>query len=120
MTDKIISVIYGDDVRVSRRPSNVAYRSYYDSRHIPSSYAFDSDDVVFETYESADKAMNQLRDIIKTHGFTTISDLKNLSGAYCDYLIDSRYGWTNLNDAEIVRVRGGDYSIRLPRAMAVN
>ena len=74
----------------------------------------------FETYESADKAMNQLRDIIKTHGFTTISDLKNLSGAYCDYLIDSRYGWTNLNDAEIVRVRGGDYSIRLPRAMAVN
>lgn len=75
-------------------------------------------DVAFETREKAEKILEQMNEEIDRYGFVTVADYKELCGVAGDYK-DNKYGWTNIRDAEVTRVRAG-YSIRFPRVLAVD
>ena len=57
-------------------------------------------------------------ELVDTYGVVRVADLYDLVGKTGDYT-DNKYGWTNIRNAEIVRVREG-YWIKMPRAMPID
>ena len=79
---------------------------------------FTADDVAsektfFATRRDAEEILNYMGDLIDEYRFVTVADLYDLIGVSGNYT-DNKYGWTDISNAEIVRVRDG-YVIRLPK-----
>ena len=126
VTNGIDMLLYGETGR-SRRKSNasvVSYRNYYDSRReerysssrTRTGYSYD--DVVLETRGEAEDVLSRMDELIDTYGVVSVADLYDLVGISCNYT-DNKYGWTNLRNAEPVRVRDG-YMLKLPKALPID
>ena len=57
-------------------------------------------------------------ELIATYGLVSVADLYDLVGIAGSYT-DNKYGWTDIRNASVVRVRDG-YVIKLPRALPLN
>ncbi len=106
--------------------SKVSYRKYYDDprddrrRDTPSVRPrFDYDDITYKTRGEAEVVLDQMRDVIDTYGMVTVADMYDMARLDQPYT-SNKYGWTSLTHAEIVRLRDGDYIIKLPKAMALD
>lgn len=122
-------IFKGEPGRNRKSGSSVDYVSYRryadrdrrDDRHrdtrTRTSYGFD--DIILESRGEAERVLTRMDELIDTYGFVTVADLYDLVGKTCNYT-DNKYGWTNLSSAETVRVRGGDYMLRLPRAVVID
>ena len=125
VTDGIDMILYGGTKgsKRDRGTSKVSYRSYYDDRRSESrdqvSTRFDYDDILFESRGDAELVREQMVEIIDQYGVVTVADMYDMAGKSVPYT-GNRYGWTNIRNAEIVRVRGGDYIIKLPKAMPID
>ena len=56
------------------------------------------------------------------YGIARVADLYDLVGERHEYT-DNDYGWTNISNAEAVRVRTEDgygYAIKMPRALPID
>ena len=126
VTNGIDMLLYGETGR-SRRKTNasvVSYRNYYDSRReerysssrTRTGYSYD--DVVLETRGEAEDVLSRMDELIDTYGVVSVADLYDLVGISCNYT-DNKYGWTNLRNAEPVRVRDG-YMLKLPKALPID
>ena len=126
VTNGIDMLLYGETGR-SRRKTNasvVSYRNYYDSRReerysssrTRTGYSYD--DVVLETRGEAEDVLSRMDELIDTYGVVSVADLYDLVGITGNYT-DNKYGWTNIRNAEIVRVRDG-YMIKMPRAVPID
>lgn len=76
-------------------------------------YAYE--DIIFERYEKAEGLLNALRGTLKNFNRVKVSDFYeflDMEVAPNDY----SFGWTNLDGAEVIGVKGG-YRISLPRAI---
>lgn len=80
--------------------------------------AYDFDDIVLETRGEAEAVLSQMDAIIDTYGVAKVSDLYDLVGKTCEYT-DNKYGWTNLRNAEPIRVRDG-YLLKMPKAIPID
>lgn len=81
--------------------------------------SYNYDDITLESRGEAEKVLNCMDELIDNYGFVTVADLYDLVGKTCNYT-DNNYGWTNLRGAEPVRVRGGEYLLRLPKAWPID
>lgn len=73
--------------------------------------------LVFDTREKAEDILINMRGIIDKYGCLTLMDYYDMSGfSSTDYMTNNRYGWTDLSDARVVRIRSG-YTIDLPYAI---
>ena len=59
-----------------------------------------------------------LDELIETYGLVRVADLYDLVGITGNYT-DNKYGWMNIRNAEIMRVRDG-YMIKMPRAVPID
>lgn len=122
VTDGISMLLYGDTSHGGRRSSNsshVNYTRYSSDRRDDrgSSYRntrYSHDDVILETRGEAEEVLDRMCELIDTYGVVSVADMYDLVGITCNYT-DNKYGWTNLRNAEPVRVRDG-YMLRLPKA----
>lgn len=73
---------------------------------------------IYVSRSDAHEILDKLNGIILTYGYATVADLYDLSDLPCDYTYN-KYGWTNLRDAKVVRVRD-EYTIDLPMAEAID
>ena len=112
----------GSLLGLARGSSYVAYNKYSDRRDPRSSYddsrnraRFDYDDIIYETRAQAMDALDIMEDAIDRYGFVTVADMYDIVDQSAPYT-GNRYGWYGLRDAEITRLRGGGYIIRLPKA----
>ena len=101
----------------------VSYRDYSretkrDDNRV-SSGRFAYDDILFPSRGEADAVLEQMDAIIEEYGYVTVADMYDMADLNAPYT-GNRYGWTSVRRAEIVRVRGGDYIIKLPRAMPID
>lgn len=103
-------VSYRDYNGVSRRDD----RSYSGSR---SSSGYSYDDIVLETRGEAEAVLSRMDEIMEEYEIVRVADLYDLVGITGDYT-DNKYGWTNIRNAEVVRVRDG-YKIKMPRALPI-
>ena len=128
--DSIDMVLFGGTSRRGndRRKTNAEYVSYnrfsdrrddrrYESRStVASRYNFD--DIVIESKAEADEVLNTMEDILDTYGMVSVADLCDLVGISCEHT-DNKYGWTSLRSAKVVRLRGNEYMLDLPRVVSL-
>lgn len=93
---------------VSRRDDRT-----YNSNRTASGYTYD--DIILETRGEAEAVLMRMDEIMEEYPFVRVADLYDLVGITGNYT-DNNYGWTNIRNAEIVRVRDG-YKIKMPRAL---
>ena len=127
VSNGIDMILYGgkDPDRNRRGSSNyISYRDYSrrdDDRRYSSSSTRRSDfeDIVFDYRSDAEAVLDQMHDICGRYGFVTVADLFDMADRTPPYTANS-YGWTNIQSAEVVRLTGGGYIIRLPRAVPID
>lgn len=128
VTTGIDMILYGEAGRSKRSTANkVSYRNYYDqsSERVragsgsPKRAGIDYDDIVFDTRGDAESVLDAMHDIIAQYGTVSVADLYDLARVPNDNFTMNRYGWTNLNGAQPVRVRDG-YILKLPRVVPLN
>lgn len=75
-------------------------------------------DVTLESRADAEDVIDRLREAINEYGSASVADLYDLIGVTGEFT-DNKYGWTNLTNADIQRVRDG-YLLKLPKALPLN
>ncbi len=125
--DGIDMILYGESRgrRSSTSSSYVSYRDYSRSddrdrdrfRDSRTRSGYNHDDVILETRGEAEEVLTRMDELIDTYGVVSVADLYDLIGKSCEYT-DNKYGWTNIRNAEPIRVRDG-YMLKLPKALPI-
>ena len=102
---------------------NVSYRQFYDSkvedRRPVSSSRFDYEDLIFESRGEAEAALSKMDEVIDVYGTVSVADLYDMCDLTAPYT-SNRYGWSNIQTAEVARLRDGGYVLKLPRALPIS
>lgn len=78
----------------------------------------DFSQILLESRGEAEEVLENLCDQCATYNLATVADLYDLVGITSNFT-DNKYGWTDLRDASVSRVRGG-YELNLPRPQPVD
>lgn len=130
VTDGIDIILYGESRgrNNKNRPSNyVSYSNYSNDRRdrsrmnerhgiMAGSYSYD--DIILSSRGEAEDVLARMDELIETYGLVRVADLYDLVGITGNYT-DNKYGWMNIRNAEIARVRDG-YMIKMPRAVPID
>lgn len=97
----------------------VSYRTYADRgerRHSDTKARIDFglDDIYLESKGDAEIVLTRLDEMIEAYDRASVADFYDAIGESCPHTYN-KYGWTNLASAEAIRVRGGEYKLKLPR-----
>lgn len=90
--------------------------SRYESSRTRNAYTYD--DIIFSNRGEAEEVLSQMDCIIDSYQMVRVADLFDMVGESCPFTYQN-FGWTNLRNAEVVRVRDG-YKIKLPRALPLD
>ena len=124
--DGIDMILYGEASGKRRSSTNSMYVSYnkcsypreYDRREPQRTRGgYNPDDIVLETRGEAEDVLARMDELIDLYGQVSVADLYDLVGKTCEYT-DNKYGWTNIRNAEPVRVRDG-YLLKMPKALPI-
>lgn len=124
VTNGIDMILYGEARNKSKgRESRVSYTKYYNDRERDydrpqrsrGRYGYDYDDIILNTRREAEEVLDRMDDLIDNYGMVSVADLYDLVGITGNYT-DNKYGWTNLRNADVQRVRDG-YLLKLPKAL---
>jgi hypothetical protein len=127
VTDGINMILNGGTGRGHRgtNASYVSYRQYSDqidsNRHGNESRGrsgYNYDDIILESRGEAEDVLSRMDELIDMYGTVSVADMYDLVGKTCNYT-DNKYGWTNIRNAEPIRVRDG-YMLKLPKALPIN
>lgn len=119
--DGIDMIFYGGKTKRSGGGSvagRISYADYYNrdsGRPVENATrsGYCPNDVVVETRGEAEEVIDRMNELIGEYGEVSVADLYDLVGVTGNYT-DNNYGWTNITNAEPVRVNGG-YLISLPK-----
>lgn len=123
VTNGVDMILYGETGRSDKKKtpaSKVSYRSYYDDRedsrlNLRSRSEYDYDEIIFSNRGEAEEVLSRMDDLVDRYGTVSVADFYDLVGITGNYT-DNKYGWTNIRNASVMRVREG-YTIKLPRAL---
>ena len=122
VSNGIDMILYGGKGSLS---SKVSYRNYYDRKDDYCPYnnpltraAYDTEDIILQTRGEAEEVLARMDELISCYGVVSVADLYDLIGKTCSYT-SNKYGWTNIRNAEAIRVRDG-YMLKLPKALPIN
>lgn len=127
VTDGINMILNGGTGRghKSTNASYVSYRQYSDTRdsnrygNEPRGRSgYNYDDIILESRGEAEDVLSRMDELIDMYGTVSVADMYDLVGKSCNYT-DNKYGWTNIRNAEPIRVRDG-YMLKLPKALPIN
>lgn len=126
VTDGIDMILYGGSKPGHKRSTadRVSYRNYYDrdtrtrDTRTTSYSGYSYDDIILSNRGEAEEVLERMDELMEAYGLVRVADLYDLVGITGQYT-DNKYGWTNIRNAEIVRVRDG-YMIKMPRAVPID
>lgn len=127
VSNGIEMILYGGSGHKDRGSvsSKVSYRNYYDRRdddRRPSESrtrtGYSYDDIILESRGEAEDVLSRMSELIDMYGVVSVADLYDLIGKTGNYT-DNKYGWTNIRNAEPIRVRDG-YMLKLPKVAPIN
>ncbi len=99
----------------------VSYNKCYDQsrpteQQTRSRSGMNFDNVTFEEMADAEEVLNQMIDILEDYKSVSVADFCDLANIPDEYT-DRKYGWINLSRAEVRRTSGGEYYVKLPKAI---
>lgn len=125
IVDSTHMILRGEAGRKSKSSpaSKISYKKFYESdRRDRDDYrlrtGYDYEEYVIGNRGEAEEVLSRMDDLIATYGTVSVADFYDLVGVRCNYT-DNKYGWTNLRNANVVRVRDG-YMIKFPKAMPLD
>lgn len=129
VTDGIDIILYGESRGGHKRSTadKVSYRNYYDGNRrssinerqaITAGAGYSYDDIILNSRGEAEDVLTRMDELMEQYGLVRVADLYDLVGVTGNYT-DNKYGWTNIRNAEVVRVRDG-YMIKMPRAVPID
>jgi hypothetical protein len=127
VTDSV-SMIFGmSPRRGDSKSGKISYDRFYNrndgDRNAASSNrtrnGYSYDDIALESRQEAEEVLTRMDELVDTYGEVTVADLYDLVGVTCEFT-DNNYGWTNIRNAKVVRLRDGKYMIDLPKALPIN
>lgn len=131
VTDGIDILLYGNTgskrSRSNYQSGRVSYNSLYDNDrryNSPSRYndpvrdRYSYNEIILGSRGEAEEVLSRMDELMETYGLVRVADLYDLVGVTGEFT-DNKYGWTNIRNAEIVRVRDG-YAIKMPRAIPID
>lgn len=74
----------------------------------------DFDEIILNSRVEAEEVLERLQDIIDKYEQVSVDDLYEMVGVKGDYP-DAKYGWYDLRDARVTRVRNSGYLLDLPK-----
>ena len=119
--------VRGSRTARSKNKSYVSYGNMYQDRpqaqskktQAPRNRArHNFDDIILEGRGEAEEVLSCLVDLCEDYGEATVADLYDLVGMTSNFT-DNKYGWDNLSQATIQRVRDG-YLIGLPKTIVLD
>lgn len=125
VTDGVDMILYGGNRRPRSSGSvsytNGSYVSYSkmsdrdrrDDRYSSNRYQYRYDDIILNTRGEAEDVLARMDELMDMYNQVSVGDLYDLVGITGNYT-DEKYGWTNLRNAEPVRVNNG-YLLKLPK-----
>lgn len=124
--DGIDMILYGESRgrKSSSVSGYVSYRDYSRSddrdrfRDSRSRSSYAHDDIILDSRGEAEEVLTRMDELIDMYGNVSVADLYDLVGKSSEYT-DNKYGWTNIRNAEPIRVRDG-YMLKLPKALPIN
>lgn len=124
--DGIDMILYGESRgrKSSSASDYVSYRDYSRSddrdrfRDSRSRSSYAHDDIILDSRGEAEEVLTRMDELIDTYGNVSVADLYDLVGKSSEYT-DNKYGWTNIRNAEPIRVRDG-YMLKLPKVLPIN
>lgn len=128
ITDGTDIILFGGSGRggKSSSSSKISYRNFYDqksNRSLPSDprtgSRFDFDDITFENRGEAEAVRAQMDEVVDRFGYVTVADLYDMSGLVPPFT-SNKYGWTNVRNVEVSRLRNGEYALKLPKASPID
>lgn len=131
VSDGINMLMYGESGARSSKSGGVAskisYQNYYDSRNDKSSSysrprantSLDYEDIVFENRGDAESVLTRMDELVNIYGVVSVGDLYDMAGISTDNYTINRYGWTNIRNSQVVRIRDG-YVIKMPKPMPID
>lgn len=123
--DVVHMLLRGEPGHKRSSSSKVSYRSYYDSprerreTRSVSSVNYGYKEVTVDSRGEAEEVFMKMQDLISEYGLVSVADFYDIVGIKGNYT-DNRYGWTNIRNAESVRLRDGSYLLKLPKAMPLD
>lgn len=128
ITNGIDMLLYGETGRnkKSSNASKVSYRSYYEKDNdrrrkydvLPARTGYSYDEIILDNRVEADDVLLRMDELVGTYGLVSVADLYDLVGITGNYT-DNKYGWTDIRNATVVRVRDG-YLLKLPKALPLD
>ena len=126
ITNGIDMLLYGSNGRTNANrstASTISYNRYYGRDDHPrtsdpvqtSRYSYDN--ITLDTRGEAEEVLARMDEIIDTYKMVRVADFYDLVGVTGNYT-DNKYGWTNIRNAEPVRVRDG-YLLKMPKALPI-
>lgn len=126
VTNGIDMILYGESGRTKRSTSSkISYNRFYNSSSdFPRENAyqrgrngFDYDEIIFDNRGDAEAVLMAMEEVIDQYGVVSVGDLYDLAEVTTSNYAVNNYGWTDLHNAGVMRVREGGYMLKLPRAL---
>lgn len=80
---------------------------------------FDYSEIIFKNRGDAESVLFAMDDIIDQFGVVSVGDLYDISEVSTENHMVNKYGWSDIRDAKVIRVRKG-YVIDLPKPMLLD
>lgn len=125
VTNGIEMMLYGETGRKKNsNASRISYRDYYKDDRRSKAYNsaridYEFDDIILENRGEAEDVLSCMNEVIETYGSVSVADFYDLVGITGNYT-DIKYGWYDIRNANVIRMRDGGYMIKLPRALPLN
>ena len=125
VSNGINMLVYGDSVPVkngtrynyngitNRKNNSITPKAMAAERRV----SHDFRDIEYETRGDALEVLSRMNEYIEDYGSCTVEDFYQFSkqSKYAKFT-DRNWGWTQLGNIDIIRLRGGRFSLNLPRA----
>jgi hypothetical protein len=128
VSDGVNMLMYGESGshKSNSVASKVSYRNFYDQKNnnreryssIQTRTGYSYDNIVLESRGEAEDVLTRMDELLATYGMVSVADMYDLCGVTPQYT-DNNYGWTNIRNAQIVRIRDG-YVIKMPKPMPLD
>jgi len=77
------------------------------------------DEIILESRAEAELVLEKLSDLIEQYDVATVADLYELVGITSGHT-DLKWGWDDMRDAGVDRVRSGGYLLALPKTKSID
>lgn len=100
------------------RVSYVSYDKYSRDKQPenPRRSGVNYEEIVFPTRGDAESVYDRMAELCDTFNAVSVADMYELADVPNDNYTLNKYGWTSMEGAQVIRLSGGGFAIKMPKA----